>query len=321
MNSFLEHHLRNARPPRRFPRGPVQRLPARVWQEYYAVLKSQIIAPWREKAEQLVISKLPYIERMVENDRPGGLRTDAWPDELSVQLNKLSEEYDIISKQSQDIAAGAFEAVNGVSHREWYAIAKRVLGVDLFQFEPWIKDEAKAFIHINTDLITKLQSDTQSDISRIVMGGFREGNRWETLRDEITGTTDLGPGVFDKVETRAELIARDQCTKLYADVGEKRQQNAGLEWYTWRTMEDERVVGTPGGRYPEGSTGHRNHYLMDGKICKWSDPTIYADNIAAAKAGRWKARTEKMPKAHPGKEIQCRCYADPCFETLFMDKR
>lgn len=308
-------HLR--KPPKHFPRLPVQRLPARVWQSYLDTLKTNIIAPWRDATQRLIIDRLPHIERQVETERPGGMRKDAWPDELSKQLSELSDEYDTISKRSQEIAAGAFESVNGISHRQWYDIAKRVLGVDLFQFEPWIANESKAFVHENVGLITKLQETTQADISRIVMGGFREGKRWETLRDEIMGSTDLGPGVFDKVETRAELVARDQCGKLYGDLAEKRQTSAGLDLYVWRSLEDERVVGTPGGRWPNPTRGHGNHYLMDGKVCKWNDPSVYADTVEDALAGKWKQRTEQMPKGKPGFEYQCRCYGEPVFQTLF----
>jgi hypothetical protein len=287
-----------------------------VWQDYLDALKTKIIAPWRETLERLVIAKLPYIERMVELERPGGLRTDAWSDELSRLLDSLSVEYKQISQQSADIAQGVFTAVNGVSHEQWYRIAKRVLGVDLFSFEPWIASESKAFIHENVDLIVKTESNVLSDISRVTMGGFREGKRWEDLKEKILGT-DLTPGVFDSVETRAELIARDQTMKLYGDLAEKRQTSAGLSLYIWRTMEDERVVGTPGGKWPIGSDKHRNHWKMNGLVCRWDDATVYADSVSDALAGKWKKRTSEMPALHPGKEIQCRCYAEPVFDTLF----
>jgi uncharacterized protein with gpF-like domain len=314
VNTILD--FRHRRPPRRFPRGPVQRLPNSVWEKYADALRTEIFEKWKVATQHLV-ERLPSIERQVEMERPGGLRTDAWSDDISRLLSALSDQYDIISKQSKNIAAGAFDAVNGISHRQWYAVAQKIIGVNLFQFEPWVATESKAFIHINTDLIVKIQSDVQSDISRIVMGGFREGKRWKTLRDEIMEKTDLEPGVFPKLESRAELIARDQCTKLYADVGEKRQVNAGITLYTWRTMEDERVVGTPGGKWPVPHEKHENHYKMNGKICRWDDVTVYADSVAAAMAGKWKKRTHDMPKLHAGKEIQCRCYSDPVFDTLF----
>ena len=319
MNVLLQHALRHVRKPKRFPRAPVLRSPDRLWKDYRNQLQTEIVDKWQEAAKRLIIEKLPGIQRLVEIERPGGMRTDSWPDELTRQLSLLSNEYDVISQQSTDIAKGTFMAVNGVSHRQWYEIAKRVMGVDVFSFEPWIASESKAFVHVNVDLITKVQSDVQSDISRIVMGGFQQGKRWETLADEITGSTDLGPGVFDKVETRAELIARDQTTKLYGNLAEKRQTNAGLKWYMWRTMEDERVRGNPAGKYPNAKPSHA---CMDGKICRWDDPTVYADNLQDAKADRWKSR-KTMPggpgvELHPGQDYQDRCYPEPVFETLFM---
>lgn len=312
-------HLHIRKQPKRFPRGPVQRLPARVWQAYFDALKIHVIAPWRKVTEKLIIDRLPYFERQVEMERPGGMRVDSWPDELSKNLDELSAQYNIISEQSQAIASSAFEAVNSASHKQWYDIAKRVLGVDLFSYEPWIASESKVFVHVNTDLITNLQGSTQSDISRIVMGGFREGKRWETIRDEIYGSTDLGPGVFNKVETRAELIARDQTLKLYGALGQKRQQNSGLTLYTWRSMEDSRVAGSPG-KYIDSRPSHA---CMDGKICSWDKPSLYANSVDEAIAGKWKDR-ESMPKG-PGQDGEpgqnrpnCRCYGEPVFQTLFL---
>jgi uncharacterized protein with gpF-like domain len=162
-----------------------------------------------------------------------------------------------------------------------------------------------------------LESDTLSEISRIMMGGFRSGKRWETISQEILSETDLEPGVFNKAETRADLIARDQTSKLYGNLAQKRQENSGLIWYYWRTMEDERVVGTPGGRYPKGSDGHGNHFKMDGKVCRWDNPNLYAKSVQDAKDGNWEMRTEEMPSGHPGDEYQCRCYAEPIFDTIF----
>jgi len=318
VNSLDLHSLRRKRPPKRFPRTQVMRLPSRVWSDYGAAIKERIIDKWREATQRIIIDRLPAIERMVEFERPGPMRADAWPDEMGHQLVELNSEYDALAKQSADIAAGTFNAVNGVSHQQWYAVAKRVMGVDLFSFEPWLESESKAFIHLNTDLITKIKSEVQSDVSRVVMGGFREGKRHETIAKELLSGTDLEPGVFNKAETRAELVARDQTMKLYGDLAQKRQEGAGLTLYIWRTLEDERVVGNPDGKYPKGSPGHHDHFVMDGKVCKWNDPTVYANTVERAIAGDWIKRNKSMPQVHPGVEIQDRCYAEPVFQTLFQ---
>ena len=177
MNNINFHFLRTKRQPKRIPRLPMMRLPSRFWLDYGAALTDQIVDKWRSATQRILIDRLPAIEREVANERPGPMRADAWPDEVSKQLVTLSDEYAVISKQSADIAAGTFQAINGVSHRQWYDIAKKVMGIDVFSFEPWIESEAKAFVGINTDLITKIQSDVQSDVSRVVMEGFRAGKR------------------------------------------------------------------------------------------------------------------------------------------------
>ncbi len=92
---------------------------------------------------------------------------------------------------------------------------------------------------------------------------------------------------------RAELIARDQTSKVVSQLNQARQSDAGIKSYTWRTAEDERVVGTPGGKYPKPTKAHRNHYRRNGKKYDWKSPPS---------------------DGHPGEAINCRCIAIPIIE-------
>ena len=313
MNSSDYHSLRQVRRPKRFPRPPRFKLPQTYWQRYYSILQERIVDRWKDAAKRVVIDNLLKIQIEVESERPNGMQKDSWPDDISHYINILSSEYDVINKQSEQIAAGAFDAINSISHEQWWKTAKAVLGVNVVQYEPWIRNEMKAFTNENVSLITKTGKDTLHDINRVVVSGFRQGKRWETLKDEIMGGTDLKPGVFQKVETRAVLIARDQSLKLYGNLNHLRQEQNGISVYIWRTVEDERVRGNPDGAYPDAVP---SHYLMDGKYCKWSDATVYADTLKDAKEGNWKDRTADMPQVHPGVEIQDRCTAEPVFDIL-----
>lgn len=111
-------------------------------------------------------------------------------------------------------------------------------------------------------------------------------------------------------KNRATLIARDQTSKLTAAVNQTRQTSIGISMYIWRNMRDKRVVGNPGGFYPKGSKSHGNHWAMEGMYCKWNDHTVYSKN----KGKSWKKRARDMPKAIPGAEIQCRCFAEPVID-------
>lgn len=116
--------------------------------------------------------------------------------------------------------------------------------------------------------------------------------------------------VGDVSKDRAQLIARDQTSKLTAAVNQTRQTSIGIPMYIWRNMKDNRVVGKPGGLYPEGNKMHGNHWIMEGVYCKWDDPTVYSKD----KGKTWKKRTSEMPKSSPGMDILCRCFAEPVID-------
>lgn len=111
---------------------------------------------------------------------------------------------------------------------------------------------------------------------------------------------------------KAKFLARQETSLFVAEVRNERYEDAGLKWYKWSTSQDIRVVGTPGGLYPEGGPGHGNHYVMHGKICKLSDSTVYADNIEAARKGLWKSKAAiGADNTHPGQAYNDRCVAIP----------
>ena len=82
---------------------------------------------------------------------------------------------------------------------------------------------------------------------------------------------------FGVTDRRAQLIARDQIGKLNSDITQYRQTDIGVDEYTWRGILDAR-------ERPE-------HVAREGKVYSWSKPPAGGD--------------------HPGREIRCRCTADP----------
>jgi SPP1 gp7 family putative phage head morphogenesis protein len=140
------------------------------------------------------------------------------------------------------------------------------------------------FIRNNTELI-QLDQRAREEVRKVIEGPLREGIRVEEVRKLIEERLGI-------VRSRAILIARDQTTKLYGQIQEARQTEAGVVEYTWSTSEDERVRGTPGGKWPKG-----NHFQLDGTTQRWDSPPL-VDQAS----GR---------HAHPGGDIQCRCAAIP----------
>jgi len=107
--------------------------------------------------------------------------------------------------------------------------------------------------------------------------------------------------------SKAKFLARQETSLFVTSVRDERYSSAGVDIVKWSTSMDIRVTGAPGGPN-EPSKGHGNHYLMQGKFCKLSDPTIYADSLEDAKAGKWKSKSLLGAEPeHAGKAFLCRC--------------
>lgn len=111
-------------------------------------------------------------------------------------------------------------------------------------------------------------------------------------------------------ERRAKIIARDQTSKLTGLLTKTRQTSIGVETYVWRSSKDQRVVGDPSGNYPKGNSKHGDHYHLDGKLCRWDDPTVYSGDGGKS----WKPREQGWTRTHPGQDILCRCHARPIID-------
>jgi len=103
------------------------------------------------------------------------------------------------------------------------------------------------------------------------------------VREGLT-TREVGRQLSDKLgvsEKRARLIARDQIAKLNGELNQVRQENLGIDAYIWQSMNDARVR-------PE-------HRARQGQRFTWDKP----------------------PRdGHPGRPVNCRCYAEPDFTKL-----
>ena len=73
----------------------------------------------------------------------------------------------------------------------------------------------------------------------------------------------------------------------------------GSKTYIWSGVMDER---------------HRkreDHWVMNGKLCRWDDPTIFSEDQGKT----WKKRKQiGGVEAHPSEPINCRCAALPVVE-------
>lgn len=106
---------------------------------------------------------------------------------------------------------------------------------------------------------------------------------------------------------KARFLARQETSLLLTEVRDERYSAAGVEIVRWSNSGDVRVVGNPAGLY-DPTNGHGNHWVLGGKFCKLSDPTVYADTLDDARSGRWKSKSMiGAGEEHAGREFGCRC--------------
>ncbi len=149
----------------------------------------------------------------------------------------------------------------------------RVAGVPTADVVPKAEQRKAEWLRANTDLI-KAEADLRRRVERVLEDPLNQGR-------SVADISKLLQEQAGYSTSRAELTARDQTLKLYGQIQQERQQNAGVERYIWTTSLDERV--------------RPDHADLDGSIQRWDDPPI-----VDRRTGR---------RGHPGFDYQCRCSA------------
>lgn len=241
---------------KRLPRLPRFAYPDRVERDFRRELTAMIRLIRREVERQL-IGRLPALADDFYRMRPDLVRQDATDDELDIIIEgisvKVAEEYS--DEQIARIAQRKGIEVAQFNEEVLIKGFRRVVGVDLWFAQPWLAQEIKIFTAANTKLITSLRDDSIERVRTQVLAAFRAGKRWEVLRNEIL--SDINPEIGN-VKARANLIARDQISKLNGQLTMLRQAELGLGRYVWRTSLDERVRAT--------------HRALEGRIFRWDKP-------------------------------------------------
>lgn len=203
------------------------------------------------------------------------------------------------------ITTTAFKAFN-LADVYWQAQVKLILGSPLSTNAVWWEDARKLWEQENYRLIKSLASEYISDLNTYLIESFQSGRSFQEI---VAGVEKIADGV---VGYKARRIARDQIGKLQYAITRKQFESVGLDGYLWTSARDERVRGNPMGRYPKAIP---SHWDIDGKICKFSDPTVFSEDVA----NTWQMRYTTMPLVHPGQAIMCRCTATPFWLPLIRE--
>lgn len=239
---------------------------------------------------------------------------------LSRYLDKVWREYSVLAvgtmpredalEDLQDGTSGpSLAAIVTISEnmvkfnkKELDAFKTIAIGAAFDEDEPWLPPVLDRWQKEQVSLITKASNDMRDAVARRVRDGIKAGKLGRDVEKDVLREM---PGIS---HNRAKIIARDQCSKLNASLTEGRMSDAGLETYVWDTVQDERVRGNPSGIYARALP---SHWVMQGLVCRWDDPTVCRD-----KQGNWVPRPADAPLVHPGIAILCRCVALPNWDEF-----
>jgi len=253
---------------------------------------------------------LKRITKHIQQDLDLALDTldNKTPAEVGAELEAIRKKHNFsLSYMAHEIARRWVEKVNLYNKKETMKVIRSALGIDIATIvDEALQYDLESLIYENASYISSIPDYLIGNVARRVLQNFRgepmpEGR---TLRQQIKEE-------FKVSDERAKVLARDQTAKMNTSLTQVRQKQLGIEWYVWKTVEDQRVVGNPNGKYPKGNAGHKNHYIMQDLVCKWDDPDVYSDDYGKT----WKQRTQEMPHNAPGQDIMCRCRAAPFIDV------
>lgn len=273
---LLEARQGRSRPRNRRMRPPTASKRAEVW------YRDRLV----EFIDNMLQTLLTELDKPTLTDAP-----DTTPLSITARLAAVMQQLASISitELAPQLSAGFVARANQQNKEQTQRTFSQAFGIDLTGMlgEGAIKPEMEKAVRDNVDLITSIHTDFIHDIGAAVFDNMKDGGRHENLIDIIKERGNV-------TRNRARLIARDQTSKLNADLTEARNVALGLDLYEWGGTGDERE--------------RDSHFVLNGMLCKYSDPTVYSDDDGKT----WKKRsTIGAFIGKPGEDYQCRCLALP----------
>lgn len=206
---------------------------------------------------------------------------------LAAQLTRINARLDQLNIASfaENLARGFLSRLDRNNARSMRSNIQNVTGVDLAGS---IRSEdldqlLTVRIAENAALITSIKNEYVEDVGKRIRDNILAGERSTTLITEIKERGNV-------VASRAKLIARTETSRVNAQITRLRSEALGSKTYIWSTVIDERT--------------RRDHTVMDGKLCKFDDPTVFSDDDGET----WRKRSEiGGVEILAGDIYNCRC--------------
>lgn len=244
------------------------------------------------------ITKSLFINLENWKKEANSIKNDQWNEEFE----KINEnEYEKIFENEKELLKENIQKIGLLTLlfnlRQSKKVINHQFGFDYFNYENWLHNTLDTFVSRNVGLIKGLTEEYQKKIKEIIISGVNnESLSVSDLKKQLVKINKQFEGY------RSGLIARDQVGKLNGQVTKQRQQDIGIKTYFWITSRDERV--------------RKSHRVLDRKLCRWDDPTVYSDDNGKT----WKKRNSIGGYiGEPQQDFECRCNADPVFKEIIEE--
>lgn len=196
--------------------------------------------------------------------------------------------------------------VDDLNEKDWDKFVKEATGVNLNLFDPSAGELVQEWADLNSEFLSTLPTEYVNTINQIVAQGVSDGESKSIIAERINEAGKSFRGVLTRdAQRRSERIARDQVGKLNSALSRSRMKQAKVDIYKWSTSADERVRGTPGGKYPNTKF---SHFIMNRKFKQVDNANKISDNGID-----WRNVRGREEPRHAGQAINCRCTMIPSF--------
>jgi len=247
-------------------------------------LQAIVLSELRDDSEQLPAS-------LTVNDasiKKGVELLGAQLSRINARLNALN-----ITAFAENLARGFLDRLNRNNARSMQSNIKNSTGVDLGAVVRSEDLDQLLTVRIaeNAALITSIKNEYVEDVGKRIRDNILAGERSTTLITEIKERGNV-------TANRAKLIARTETSRVNAQITRLRSEALGSKTYVWSTVIDERTR----------DKRPTNHKVMDGKLCRFDDPTVFSDDNGVT----WRKRSEiGGPEILAGDIYNCRCTSLP----------
>lgn len=243
--------------------------PSRKNELWYKGQLMSLVSKIRAHYEPVIAEEIKA--RMSVSD---GYARDENPDWINRIVGDLQKSFRLPVYYAESLASIAAKKNSADVDAAFIGSIKNLIGIDVSALMAphalaGMMEKATA---ANVYLIKSIPQEYFGRLQEAISANWQSGMRPESLIETVMRVGDV-------TESRAQLIARDQTSKMNSAFTQVRQLSVGINSYIWQTAGDERV--------------REEHAALDGQQFRWDEPP---------------------DEGNPGEAVACRCVALPVID-------